>query len=327
MTVFYQDPRMIIYNSDVLECLKKFGDESVQCVVTSPPYWGLRDYGVKGQLGLEETPEDYIEKIVVIFREIRRILKKGGTAWVNLGDSYTSGGRNSRDAGKSKNHRPFEGWGDRAKTPINLKPKDLIGIPWRVAFALQADGWWLRCDIIWHKPNPMPESVIDRPTRAHEYLFMLTKSAKYYYDYNAIKEPAITKSPKTWPAGWATGDTPHNSVSHNIKDVRAKNKTLQKMDSEDTEPDGFRNKRTVWTVNPAIFSEAHFATFPPKLIEPCILAGTKAGDTVLDPFWGSGTTGEVCLKHSRKVIGIELKLEYCELSMKRFKQGHIVFSH
>lgn len=275
---------MKIYTGDALAVLRKMTAASVQTCVTSPPYWGLRDYGVKGQIGLEKTPGEYVEKLVTVFREVRRVLKDDGTLWLNLGDSYAGGGphHGAKNTGKSATNRGSITGIDRL--PIaGLKSKDLVGIPWRVAFALQSDGWYLRSDIIWAKPNPMPESVRDRPTKAHEYLFLLSKSPRYYYDADAIREPCVDgmRMPKKW-----------------------------------NNPKG-KNKRTVWTITPKPYRGAHFATFPPQLIEPCILAGAPAGGVVLDPFSGAGTTAIVAEQHGRRAIGIELNPAYVELTAKR----------
>ena len=261
----------LMIESDAMQALQKIPAQSVQCAVTSPPYWGLRDYGIEGQIGLEENLQQYINKLVAIFAETRRVLKDSGVLWLNIGDGYTSGNRGYRAPDKKN---PARAMSVRPDTPDGLKPKDLLGIPWRLALALQADGWYLRSDIIWHKPNAMPESVKDRPTRSHEYVFMLTKSEKYYYDYQAVKENG-------------------------------------------------RNRRTVWNINTAPFPEAHFATFPPALIEPCILAATKEGDFVLDPFFGSGTVGVVCQEYGRKFIGIELNGDYIKIAKRRLNSDDI----
>lgn len=260
----------LIMEGDALHALRLLPSDSIQCVVTSPPYWGLRDYGIDGQIGLEGTLPQFINHLVAIFNEIKRVLRDDGTIWVNVGDGYTSGNRGYRAIDKKN---PARAMAVRPDTPEGLKPKDLQGIPWRLAFALQDDGWYLRSDIVWHKPNAMPESVKDRPTRAHEYLFMLTKSERYFYNYEAVKEPGLNGNP--------------------------------------------RNRRSVWDVNTQPFAEAHFATFPPKLIEPCILASTRPGDYVLDPFFGSGTVGIVCAEHQRSYVGIELSPEYVSISAKR----------
>lgn len=255
----------LMIESDAMLALQKLPSASVQCIVTSPPYWGLRDYGIEGQIGLEDQLQQYINKLISVFAEAKRVLKDDGIFWLNIGDGYTSGNRGYRAPDKKN---PARAMSVRPDTPEGLKPKDLLGIPWRLAFALQADGWYLRSDIIWNKPNAMPESVKDRPTRSHEYVFMLTKKEKYYYDYLAIKENG-------------------------------------------------RNKRTIWNVNTVPFPDAHFATFPPALIEPCILASTKDNDFVLDPFFGSGTVGVVCQALKRRFIGIELNDEYVEIAKRR----------
>lgn len=282
---------------DCRTVLKDIPDNSIQCCVTSPPYFGLRDYGHSGQIGLEETPESYVAEMVDVFREVRRVLKPDGTFWLNLGDSYTSGGRANR--APDAKHDGARGMGFRAPTPDGLKPKDLIGIPWRVAFALQSDGWYLRQDIIWAKPNPMPESVRDRCTKAHEYIFLLTKSAKYFFDHEAIKEPEVCgrkRDPALHP----------DEVSTNG------NSGLCRRESN-----GMRNKRSVWNVAPKPYKGAHFATYPPDLIRPCILAGSRPGDTVLDPFGGSGTTAQVAIEHGRKALVVELNPEYAPLIHER----------
>jgi site-specific DNA-methyltransferase (adenine-specific) len=270
-----------LLRGDALAGLAQLPDESVQCVVTSPPYWGLRDYGNDGQLGLEPSPEEYTARLVGVFREVRRVLREDGTLWLNLGDSYTSGGRKERDPGRSKIHPAFEGEsfadGLRPDTPVGLKPKDLVGVPWRVAFALQADGWWLRSDIIWAKPNPMPESVTDRPTKAHEYLFLLAKSQRYYFDQDAVREPS--EYPDDNRKARQKKDD-YNTQMGNRGRVRSVINPI----NDKAYPQ--RNVRSVWTVPTQPFPGAHFAVFPPKLIEPCIKAGSSEGDAVLDPFCG-----------------------------------------
>lgn len=260
----------LILEGDALQALRLLPSDSVQCVVTSPPYWGLRDYGIEGQIGLETTLPQFINHLVGIFNEVKRVLREDGTLWLNIGDGYTSGNRGYR-ANDKKN--PARAMANRPNTPEGLKPKDLQGIPWRLAFALQDDGWYLRSDIVWNKPNAMPESVKDRPTRAHEFLFMFTKSEHYYYDYDAVKEVGLNGK--------------------------------------------LRNRRSVWNINTQAFPDAHFATFPPALIEPCILASSKPGDNVLDPFFGSGTVGVVCIEQHRRYIGIELNPEYVEIAANR----------
>lgn len=296
-----------IFCGDTLTVLKSWPDEFVQCCVTSPPYWGLRDYGVEGQLGLEKTPEEYVAKMVEVFREIRRVLRPDGTVWINLGDSYSgSGGAgewSKRKAGKQE-YAGFQGNNPNRFPLQGLKPKDLVGIPWRVAFALQADGWWLRSDIIWHKPNPMPESVTDRPTKSHEYIFLLSKSAKYYWDQEAVKEKAF---------GCRRG-IPNKTLNNpdRMGDSGLKNGWSGSKN---------RNIRSVWTIATQPYPEAHFATYPEKLVEPCVKSGCPEGGIVLDPFMGSGTTALVALKNNRKYIGIELSPQYIELANKRLKKG------
>ena len=356
-----------ILQGNVLEKIKDIDDRSVQCVVTSPRYWGLRDYqtatwvggdkacdhridranrkltkktninqnkqnSVSGefisngnncskcgairkdsQLGLEDTPEEYVANMVRVFREVKRVLKDDGTLWLNLGDSYARQGGDSSEIGRH--------WDGRKQNPINghnryankngLKPKDLVGIPWRVALALQADGWYLRQDIIWHKPNPMPESVQDRCTKAHEYIFLLSKSAIYYYDNDAIKEPA-----KNW------GRSNRDSYRNGTDDPLLKHRGLVNGDFEERG----RNKRSVWSINIKPYREAHFAVFPMKIPELCIKASSKEGDIVLDPFFGSGTTGYVAQRTGRKWIGIELNPDYVKIAEKRFLQQDL-FAH
>lgn len=339
-----------IINADVMDGLAQLPDESAHCVVTSPPYWGLRDYGVPGQLGLEPTLGEHIDKMVEVFREVRRVLRKDGVLFLNYGDCYATSA-NGRSAADTKaigrddrtfrdkpfstvgpiydpNHRPngsnrSRGLNSGSKqvctdnVPLGrvvaggvLKPKDLCGVPWRVAFALQADGWWLRQDIIWSKPNPMPESIKDRCTKAHEYLFLMAKSQKYYFDAAAISEPAnpehfgrykydFTGSKPGQDAAMPDGYTIHP------KGAREAHET--------------RNKRSVWEVCTQGYAEAHFATFPPALIEPCIKAGCPEGGTVMDPFGGSGTTGLVADRLKRNAILIELNSEYAAMAEKRIK--------
>jgi DNA modification methylase len=334
---------------DALTVLKTLDSESIQCVVTSPPYYGLRDYGIDGQIGMEKNLQEYILKLIDIFREVKRVLKNDGTFWLNMGDSYSCSGkggnpeesphhkqktnRGSEQYVKSKRiARGVGRWGGGNNSVVELKPKDLIGLPWRIAFALQTDGWYLRSDIIWAKPNPMPESVSDRPTRSHEYIFLLSKSARYYYDSEAIKENSVCPDermvdgfvPKS-ANGKHAGDPQSasirkssNSCARKVNESPKPGEQSQHIeDREDIEYCGTRNKRDVWTVATSPYPEAHFATYPPKLIEPCILAGSRPGDIILDPFNGSGTTGEVALRNQRKYIGIELKPEYIKLSEKR----------
>ena len=368
-----------ILEGDVTEQLRTLPDESVQCIVTSPPYWGLRDYGtatwnggdagckhvahtirtglglaalgerfrggghkqgevteiqyrdvcaqcgavrVDQQIGLEKTPEDYVAKMVAVFGEVRRVLRSDGTCWVNMGDTYAAN-RGCQvpdskyvDVGNSK--------GMKIKD-FGLKSKDLVGAPWMLAFALRADGWYLRQDIIWEKPNPMPESVHDRCTKSHEYLFMLSKLSRYFYDVEAIKEPC------------ASGPSDIRKMEESLPRIGGKHKVLVDSFSKASSatnigqkrsvghPDG-RNKRSVWTIATQPFSGAHFATFPEKLVEPCVLAGSKEGDTVLDPFAGSGTTGVVALRYGRNFIGIELNAEYAEMARRRIENDAPLFN-
>jgi DNA modification methylase len=319
-----------ILKGDCREVLRTMEDESVHCVVTSPPYFGLRDYGVAGQIGLEPSHEAFVAELLDVFREIRRALRSDGTVWLNLGDSYAAhpGQRKATDVANSPKQKSNAGSiriGSRS--PAGLKPKDLIGIPWRVAFALQADGWFLRQDIIWSKPNPMPESVTDRCTRAHEYVFMLTKSARYHYDADAIAEDAIYsglanqdasgfKDPRSFNGkhkdGYRTSD---KQRGHGRRHAGFNDRWDQMERAEQCS--GKRNKRSVWNVATAPFSEAHFATFPPALIEPCILAGCPKGGTVLDPFGGAGTTGLVADRLGRNALLIELNPEYAEIAQRR----------
>ena len=314
----------IIMQGDCIEKMRELPEEIVNTCVTSPPYFGLRDYGVDGQIGLEETPDAYVSRLVDVFREVRRVLRDDGTLWLNLGDSYNSmggthAGRDDNQSGVGAGGRQWREWSARADGRIKsdgmsrrnrdgthapgLKAKDLIGIPWRVAFALQADGWYLRQDIIWHKPNPMPESVTDRCTKSHEYIFLFAKSERYYFDNEAIKEEAIQAGRiRSDKLGGEKGDDIHHSPGG----VFTGSET--------------RNKRDVWTVATKPYSGAHFATFPPDLITPCILAGCPPGGIVLDPFMGSGTTASVSVSLGIKYIGTELNPEYIELARKRISE-------
>jgi len=349
-----------IYQGNCLDTLKKIESQSINTCITSPPYWGLRDYGTAeweggdkscdhqgeimrkhhisdnkekpreffknlcgkcgavrkdNQLGLEETPEEFVNNLVEVFREVKRVLRDDGTVWLNLGDSYSSGGRTTTT---NQSLRGDKNYGvTRPKPSKGIKPKDLIGIPWRVAFALQADGWYLRQDIIWHKPNPMPESVKDRCTKAHEYIFLLSKSPKYYFDNEAIKEDSIYAPGKTHEVerekGYYKGkwSNPEKGSRHDgsFKAIREK-----------------RNKRSVWTVNTKPFKGAHFATFPPDLIKPCVLAGCPEGGTVLDPFGGSGTTALLANGHNRNAILCELNEEYIKIAKERLAPDGDLFT-
>lgn len=308
----------MILIGDVKDKLKELPDGSVNCVVTSPPYWGLRDYGNEGQIGLEKTPQEYVERMVDVFREVRRVLSDDGTLWLNIGDSYKPAGKGSTKAGfneryfgkkfESDKQSAEENHLDRSAFKADVKEKELVGIPWRLAFALSDDGWYLRQDIIWAKPNVMPESVRDRCTKSHEYLFLMTKSPKYYYDHIAIKEPVSDVSLKRAKSGWKS-NRPSAKAGPNGVDVEV-------MGDRFVNPQG-RNKRDVWFIPTASFKGAHFAVMPERLVEPCILAGCPEGGVVLDPFFGSGTVGVVAKKNNRKYIGIELNPEYAKIAETR----------
>jgi len=364
--IYHETPSGTLHQGEVLDILRTLPDESVNCCVTSPPYWGLRDYGTaeweggdaecehiqsenkhggeradrnqKGykkqyknicskcgairkdkQLGLERTPEEYVARMVEIFREVRRVLKPDGTLWLNLGDSYNShscgNGNVGGIEGKRKNKK--DNTANTHRGNVGLKDKDLVGIPWRVAFALQADGFYLRQDIIWHKPNPMPESVTDRCTKSHEYVFLMSKSAKYYYDNEAIKELAnydgrkdeVMKGSDKYANGFVPNTSPQSIavVAH------------ERWAHKDEEGNRLRNKRSVWTVTTKPFREAHFATFPRDLIRPMIQAGCPADGVVLDPFMGSGTTAIEAIYQGKRYIGIDLNQDYCAMAAKRIE--------
>ena len=292
------DSRTRILLGDCLDRLRGLPSGSVHCCVTSPPYWWLRDYGVDGQMGLEQTPEEYTRRMVDVFAEVRRVLRDDGTCWLNLGDSYAGGAGGRGDVGNvisgtQTRTKPVGAGRIKNAVPVCLKPKDLIGIPWRVAFALQADGWYLRQDIIWHKPNPMPESVRDRCTKAHEYVFLLAKNQRYYYDAEAVSEPSV-------------GEEPISRMNNHLA-----SSTLG------TPANQSRNRRSVWTITPKPYSGAHFACMPPELARLCILAGCSVGGTVLDPFAGSGTTLQVARWLDRVGLGIELNPTYLDLARER----------
>ena len=275
---------------DALELLRQMPGSTVRATITSPPYWGLRDYGHVDQIGLENTPNEFVAKLAEVFEEVRRVTTEDGTLWINIGDTYAR------------------------KSTGTVKEKDLAGIPWRLAFALQDSGWYLRQDVIWQKPNVMPESIKDRCTRCHEYFFMLTKSKKYHYDHAAILEPVSEVSLKRAQLSWKT-DRIGAKVGAGGIDV-------EKMGTRFVNPAG-RNKRSVWTISPARFSGAHFAVMPEALVEPALLASTKTGDIVLDPFAGAGTVGLVAMKHGREFIGLELNSDYAELAGQRLiDAGH-----
>ncbi len=335
----------MIIQGNCLDVLKTLESESINCCITSPPYYGLRDYGSADQIGLEPSPQEYIEKLVSVFDEVFRILKPDGTLWLNIGDSYAGsckgGAGYPENAGNYKQGSNKGMIGTGAVTKVgwgDCKPKDLIGIPWMLAFALRDRGWYLRQDIIWHKPNPMPESAKDRCTKSHEYIFLLSKSQRYYFDSEAIKEPCVgfnndppagsegTLKPnsrkrkgnnKTFRGG---GVYTNNQSFNNSAEVEKKS-----VGNKENET-GLRNKRDVWTVATTGYSGAHFATFPAQLIEPCMLAGCPPGGTALDPFFGSGTTGEVAIRYGREFIGIEINPEYCKISEIRTNNVQIKLS-
>lgn len=320
---------------DALLELRKIPSESIDSIITSPPYWGLRDYGIEGQIGLEKTPEEYVAKMVEVFREVKRVLKKEGTVWLNLGDSYAGSGKGQFSDGE---HDPKKNKTDGMKlengiVPKGLKPKDLVGIPWRVAFALQAEGWYLRQDIIWHKPNPLPESVTDRCTKSHEYIFLLARSQNYYFDNEAIKEKAIygLNSEDHRPPGIVRD----RLYGYKSKEAKLRGRVVNETDNGITirHPQGkhgnkqqspktlvdYRNKRSVWTVTTKPFKEAHFATFPEKLIEPMIQAGCPEKGIVLDCFMGAGTTAIAAKKLGRNFIGVEINPEYIKIAKSRLR--------
>lgn len=299
----------VILEGNCLETLSTLPDNSVHTCITSPPYWGLRDYGHDDQLGLEPTPEEYVQNLVEVFREVRRVLRDDGTLWLNIGDTYVSNqGDRNKVGGFQANPDPDRSKAESAmsfkKRVGDLKPKDLVGIPWMVAFALRKDGWYLRQDIIWNKPAVMPESVQDRCTKSHEYIFLFSKSQRYYFDSESIKEPAISTD---------TSTRNRNATKMNNTPGRTK------MGGLTTNHYETRNKRSVWTIPTKPFKGAHFATYPPALIEPCILAGSPEDGIVLDPFFGAGTTGLVALENNRQYIGCEINPEYIEIAEERLK--------
>ena len=356
MTLFHDDGQVKLLQGDVRAALRDLPADSVNCVVTSPPYWSLRDYGVEpsvwgdgtcSALGLEPTPELFVAHMVEVFREVRRVLRPDGTLWVNMGDSYAgswSGASMRPEGGTQRAGTPGalqvldERWPNRGGVvPSGMKPKDLVGIPWMLAFALRTDGWWLRQDIIWSKPNPMPESVKDRCTKAHEYLFLLSKRERYWSDFGAIREPASSDTHARSRKLRATG----NEASMPTKErngvrppgvgpkAAAANSGVRYNESfaaavVDVLDD--RNKRSVWHIPTAPFPEAHFATFPPALVEPCTLAGCPEGGTVLDPFVGSGTTAMVARQLGRKAIGIDLNPEYLAMAVRRVGAQKTMFA-
>jgi DNA modification methylase len=304
---------------DCRDIMRRWVSEGVkaQTCVTSPPYFGLRDYGHPGQIGLEATPEQYIAAMVEVFRCVRDVLADDGTLWLNIGDSYAGAGySNHKGTGGTQRE---DGGKQRHLSGTGCKNKDLIGIPWLLAFALRADGWYLRQDIIWHKPNPMPESVRDRCTKAHEYIFLLSKSERYFFDSEAMKEPAV---------GNASGSAASfkRNGSKREQTIPGQGYGTHRPEREDVSYNETRNRRSVWTVATRPYSGAHFATYPPELIEPCILAGSRPGDTVLDPFMGSGTTAQVAQDLGRKAIGCELNPQYVTLQTERVAQMGLVLA-
>lgn len=315
-----------ILQGDTRAILPTLPKQSVQCVVTSPPYFGLRDYGMPEQLGLEPKTQEFVDALVTVFREVRRVLKDDGTLWLNLGDSYFGGGYNNHDINGQSWKLQMNGdkRRDRQQAIKNanpsLKPKDLIGIPWRVAFALQADGWYLRQDIIWSKPNPMPESVKDRCTKAHEYVFLLSKSPKYLFDWEAIAEPIAESSKKRYQHVVDTNEQ-FDPKKHNHTDGVQSPMELMTRTAKGVLERGVRNRRSVWRIATQSFEGAHFATFPLELPTLCIQAGSKKGDTVLDPFNGAATTGIAAQNTERNYLGIELNPEYVKLAQTRLDEN------
>ncbi len=366
MKPYYQDLSVDIYQGDCVQIMDALPPGIVRTCVTSPPYWGLRDYGVEGQLGLEKTPEEYIENMVKVFRAVHRLLTDDGTLWINMGDSYAQNNGSGTFSPGDKQASNAGSLLDKPRKPRDsgLKAKDIVGMPWKLAFALQGDGWYLRQDIIWSKTNVMPESVTDRCTKSHEYIFLLAKEKKYYYDSESIKEKAVgdvmangfrggaytpdglfknsddgkrkTRGNIKTPSGWNTGPGSHRDLigryakgkheTHGAPQdsgrriVENVKKARQEGAAHDSPFGGMRNKRSVWTVSPKPFAEAHFATYPPDLIKPCILAGSAKGDTVLDPFMGAGTTAYVSKELGRRSLGCELNPEYIDIAAKRLVQ-------
>ncbi len=329
--------------------LRELEPGSVQTCVTSPPYWGLRDYGVEGQLGLEESPDAFVANLVEVFREVRRVLRDDGTLWLNLGDSYAGSPGGMQGKNGERCSRTFTARIDLEKKAAGLKTKDLVGIPWMVAFALRADGWYLRSEVIWHKPNPMPESVKDRPTKSHEQIFLLSKRETYFYDEDAIRTPLSPKTHTTYGSerrskgtdglGRVMSDNLSRDIPVRKPKVNAAGETMgaSRRDVWVVDEDEYMQflawkaeregvKTDVWKVATHPFKEAHFATFPPELIEPCILAGSRVGDGVLDPFSGAGTTGLVALKHGRSYMGIELNPAYAAMADRRIREDQTLLN-
>lgn len=341
-----------IYLGDCLATMKTWPDAFVNCVVTSPPYWGLRDYDAPGQIGLEHSVHDFVERMVVVMREVRRVLGEDGTLWMNMGDCYNSATAKVRKKSKTTYHGGWATSGENGEMRVNapgFKPKDLIGQSWMLALALQADGWWLRQDIIWSKPAPMPESISDRCTKSHEYLFLLSKSQRYYFDQDAIAEPASWNThargnginPKC--AGWSAGPGSHSTLDHaksaetpewrgrsssdpqhavdaegqRTKFAKPRSKQNPSFSGAVSEKLAIRNRRSVWTIASEPFPGKHFSTFPQKLVAPCILAGSARGGVILDPFMGAGTTALVAANYDRRFLGCEINPDYIKIAEKR----------
>lgn len=304
MSPYYDSDDVQLHHGDALDVARGLPDGMARTIVTSPPYFGLRDYGEDGQIGAESSVGEYVARMVELFRELRRVLADDGTLWLNLGDSFSSAGGKSGTGVNARVGNTLKQHDSRTRPVSDMPAKNLLGVPWRVAFALQDDGWLLRSDVIWHKPNPMPESVTDRPTKSHEYLFLFAKKPNYYYDADAIAEDAEKGSAGST---FTTGKTGIHGLGRASESVRVE--------------DGKRNKRTVWTVATVPFPGSHFAVYPPDLIRPCIRAGSEPGDIVLDPFSGSGTTGAVANFEGRRYVGIDLNRDYLDLSLRtRFQQ-------
>lgn len=304
----YEQENNKIHLGDCIDVLKTFSDKSINCCITSPPYYGLRDYGVDGQIGIEETPQEYVSKLVNVFNEVKRVLKDDGTLWLNLGDSWAGSNQGTgtknlsakQSANRGTNYMTLEDHKSKLCKVNGYKRKDLIGVPWMVAFALRESGWYLRQDIIWSKGNPMPEPVKDRCTKSHEYIFLLSKSHKYYFDNKSIEEPAKYPNDNRGSRGDSRRGTDMNSMSGTTGNTR--------------------NKRDVWNVNTKPCKEAHFATYPDTLIEPCVLAGCPENGIILDPFMGAGTTGIVAKRNNRNYVGIELNQEYIKIAENRIEK-------